>query len=231
MIGTTLSIVIPAYNERDSLPALLDEIAELNPGSVEILEVLVVDDGSTDGSDEVLAGRAHSWLRVIRHPRNLGQTAALASGFAEARGDLVATLDADLQNDPADIPRLVDVMRESGADMVTGVRVGRRDTLWKRVQSRIGNLVRDWITGDRVTDTGCTLRLAKREVVDGLLEFDGSHRFIPTLAKMRGARVVEAPVRHRARRFGTSKYGVWNRAATGLAACVRVRRLRGRVIR
>lgn len=233
MSRATVSIVIPAYDERESLPILIDEIAGLRAGNDRFLEAIVVDDGSADGSTAVLGELAArlDWLRVIRFERNRGQTAALAAGLESARGDLVATLDADLQNDPADLPGLLAILDESGADMVTGVRQRRMDSSWKRLQSQVGNAVRNAITGDRVSDTGCTLRIATRGTVRGLLQFDGAHRFIPTLARIRGAIVVEAPVRHRARRFGASKYGAWNRALKGLVDCFRVRRLRRRALR
>jgi dolichol-phosphate mannosyltransferase len=229
----TVSIVVPAYEERDSLPILLDEIAALRDANERIIETIVVDDGSADGTDVVLNELAarFEWLRVIRFDRNRGQTAALAAGFEAARGGLVATLDADLQNDPADVPRLLEALEQANADMVTGVRQQRRDSSWKRLQSRVGNAVRNVITGDRVSDTGCALRIATGETLRGLLPFDGAHRFIPTLARARGAVVVELPVGHRARRFGASKYGAWNRALKGLVDCFRVRALRGRALR
>lgn len=233
MSRPTLSIVVPAYNERESLPILIEEIGTIDLPAIEMMELIVVDDGSIDGSDALLrelAGRL-PWLRAIHFDGNRGQSAALAAGIDTARGDLVATLDADLQNDPIDLHRLIEVLHESGADMVIGVRIGRRDSLWKRVQSRVGNEVRNWITGDRVTDTGCTLRVSKRNVVTGLLEFDGAHRFIPTLARIRGAVVVEEPVCHRPRLFGASKYGAWDRAVEGLIHCFRVRRLKKRTLR
>ena len=228
MSAPTLSIVIPAHNEEESLPVLLDEIASLDLDRCILEEVIVVNDGSTDGTVESLASQRSrfAWLDVISFEERRGQTAALAVGFEAARGELVATMDADLQNDPADIPNLVSVLMDSGADMVAGTRQRRRDGLWKRVQSRIGNSVRDWITGDHVTDAGCTLRVSTRTVVVGLLKFDGAHRFIPTLVRARGGRVVEEPVRHRPRRFGASKYGAWNRAVNGLVDCFTVRRLR-----
>lgn len=233
MSRPTLSVVIPAYDERESLPVLLEEIEAVSLERATLREVIVVDDGSRDGTSEVLERIAEKrdLLRLIRFAENRGQTAALAAGFEAAGGALVATLDADLQNDPADLARLIDVLLDSGADMVTGVRVGRKDPFWKRLQSKVGNAVRNRVTGDRVQDTGCTLRVAKAEVFRGLLVFDGSHRFVPTLARIRGAVVLEEPVHHRPRRFGASKYGAWNRALTGLADCFRVRRLRSRAIR
>ena len=135
----------------------------------------------------------------------------------------MVSLDADLQNDPADIPPMMRKLTDSGADMVIGVRVNRRDTLAKRIQSRIGNGVRNWITGDHITDTGCSLKLVKREAIDRVALYTGMHRFLPTLIRMRGYKVVEMPVNHRPRKYGVSKYGAMNRAVRGLADCFAVR--------
>lgn len=230
MTPPSLSIVVPAFDEADSIPLLVGEIDALRDRLGTSMETIVVDDGSVDDTptrlDELRA--RHEWLRTVRHQANRGQTAALATGIETAQGALIATLDADLQNDPADLPRLVDVLQSTGADMVTGIRVNRRDSLWKRLQSRVGNAIRNWVTGDHVRDSGCTLRVAKREVLTGLLDFDGAHRFVPTLARIRGAVVVEEPVNHRARRFGETKYRAGNRALNGLVHCFEVRRRRRR---
>ncbi|HEY8711725.1 MAG TPA: glycosyltransferase, partial [Thermoanaerobaculia bacterium] len=148
-----------------------------------------------------------------------------------ARGRFVVSLDADLQNDPADIPKMMKELERSGSDMVIGVRVNRKDTWSRRMQSKIGNSVRNWITGDRITDTGCSLKLARREAIEPVRLFTGMHRFLPTLVRYAGFKVAEMPVNHRARKFGVSKYGAMNRAFKGLADCLAVRWMNSRNLR
>lgn len=220
-----LSVVFPVYNEEENVPVLLEEIARSLDGKAWPYEIVAVDDGSTDRSLATLreARTKHPTLRILALEKNSGQTAALDAGWRAARGELVVSLDADLQNDPADIPRMMQNLEESGADMVIGVRVNRQDTFARKVQSKIGNSVRNWITGDRITDTGCSLKLVRREAVDGVRLFTGMHRFLPTLVRMQGYRVIEMPVNHRPRQFGVSKYGAMNRAFRGLADCLAVR--------
>lgn len=220
-----LSVVFPVYNEEENVPLLLREIAAALEGRGWSYEIVAVDDGSTDRSLAILreARKEYPTLRVMALAKNSGQTAALDAAWRAARGKLVVSLDADLQNDPADIPRMMQRLGESGADMVIGVRVNRRDTWSRKMQSRIGNGVRNWITGDRITDTGCSLKLVRREAIDRVRLFTGMHRFLPTLVRYAGYRVVEMPVNHRARQFGTSKYGAMNRAFRGLADCFAVR--------
>jgi len=220
-----LSVVFPVYNEEENVPLLLREIAAALQGRGWTYEIVAVDDGSTDRSLAILreARKDYPTLRVMALAKNSGQTAALDAAWRAARGKLVVSLDADLQNDPADIPRMMQRLTESGADMVIGVRVNRRDTWSRKMQSRIGNGVRNWITGDRITDTGCSLKLVRREAIDRVRLFTGMHRFLPTLVRYAGYRVVEMPVNHRARQFGTSKYGAMNRAFRGLADCFAVR--------
>jgi dolichol-phosphate mannosyltransferase len=220
-----LSVVFPVYNEEENVPILLAEIAGALAGGGWAYEIVAVDDGSSDRSLAVLreSRATYPTLRVLALDRNTGQTAALDAGWRAARGRLVVSLDADLQNDPADIPAMVRKLEESGSDMVIGVRVNRRDTVARRIQSKIGNSVRNWITGDRITDTGCSLKLVRREAIDRVHLFTGMHRFLPTLVRMEGYRVVEMPVNHRPRQFGVSKYGAMNRAFRGLADCLAVR--------
>jgi glycosyltransferase involved in cell wall biosynthesis len=226
-----LSVVFPVYNEEENIPILLDEIANAVDGKWSY-EIVAVDDGSTDRSLEVLRASkaAHPTLRVLTFEKNSGQTAALDAAWRAARGTCVVSLDADLQNDPADIPAMMRKLEESAADMVIGVRVNRNDTWSRRMQSKIGNGVRNWITNDQVTDTGCSLKLVKREAIDRIRLFTGMHRFLPTLVRMNGYKVVEMPVNHRARKFGVSKYGAMNRAFRGLADCVAVRWMSKRVL-
>lgn len=220
-----LSVVFPVYNEEENIPHLLREIAAALEGRGWTYEIVAVDDGSTDRSLEVLRASRERYpmLRVLALEKNSGQTAALDAAWRAAEGELVVSLDADLQNDPADIPAMMQRLAESQSDMVIGVRVNRQDTLSRKLQSKIGNGVRNWITGDRITDTGCSLKLVKREAVERVRLFTGMHRFLPTLVRYAGYKVVEMPVNHRQRRFGTSKYGAMNRAFRGLADCFAVR--------
>ena len=220
-----LSVVFPVYNEEENVPLLLAEIAKALDGRGWTYEIVAFDDGSRDRSLEVLrAARAqYPTLRVLSMEKNSGQTAALDAGWRAARGVLVVSLDADLQNDPADIPKMIEKLESSKADMVIGVRVNRQDTLARKIQSRIGNGVRNLITGDHITDTGCSLKLARREAIEPVRLFTGMHRFLPTLVRYAGFKVVETPVNHRARQFGQSKYGAMNRAFRGLVDCFAVR--------
>jgi len=227
-----LSVVFPVYNEEENIPILLREIAAALEGRGWTYEIVAVDDGSTDRSLEVLRANRERYpmLRVLALEKNSGQTAALDAAWRGAHGELVVSLDADLQNDPADIPAMMQKLAESKSDMVIGVRVNRQDTLSRKLQSKIGNGVRNWITGDRITDTGCSLKLVRREAVERVRLFTGMHRFLPTLVRYAGYRVVEMPVNHRQRRFGTSKYGAMNRAFRGLADCFAVRWMGKRVL-
>lgn len=228
-----LSVVFPVYNERENLAVLIDQITAAVAPVVHEYEIVAVDDGSTDGSSGVLEELAASnpRLRVLRLARNSGQTAALDAAWRAARGELVVSLDADLQNDPADIPRMIERLRELDADMVIGVRVNRQDTLMRRLQSRVGNGVRNMITGDHITDTGCSLKLLRREWIDRVKLFTGMHRFLPTLVRIEGGAVVEMPVNHRQRTWGESKYGAMNRAWKGLVDCLAVRWMSRRALR
>jgi dolichol-phosphate mannosyltransferase len=228
-----LSVVFPVYNEEENIPILLREIAAAVDGKGWTYEIVAVDDGSSDRSLDVLReSRAqYPTLRVIALEKNSGQTAALDAAWRAARGRMVVSLDADLQNDPADIPQMVRKLEETKSDMVIGVRVNRQDTWGRKMQSRIGNGVRNWITGDQITDTGCSLKLVKREAIDRVRLFTGMHRFLPTLVRYAGYKVVEMPVNHRARQFGVSKYGAMNRAFRGLADCFAVRWMGTRMLK
>lgn len=225
MTQPDLSVVFPVYNEEENIPILLREIAAALEGRGWTYEIVAVDDGSTDRSLQVLqeSRERYPMLRVLALEKNSGQTAALDAAWRAAEGTMVVSLDADLQNDPADIPNMIHKLSETGSDMVIGVRVNRQDTWSRKMQSKIGNGVRNWITGDQITDTGCSLKLVKREAIDRVRLFTGMHRFLPTLVRYAGYRVVEMPVNHRQRRFGTSKYGAMNRAFRGLADCFAVR--------
>ncbi|MDP3909374.1 MAG: glycosyltransferase [Gemmatimonadales bacterium] len=226
-----LSLVIPAYNERENFAPLLTEIAGALHGRS--YEVVVVDDGSTDGSIDVLKRlqQDHPTLRVVAFESNAGQTAAFAAGFRAARGAVVITLDADLQNDPADIPRLLEEMERSGSTAVAGYRVARRDTVWKRVQSVIANGVRNRLNGEAIRDTGCSLKAFRADALGTLPLFAGMHRFLPTLIKMQGGTVTEVPVSHRPRRAGVTKYGMWNRVLRTFVDALAVRWMQRRALR
>ena len=203
----SVSVIVPLFNEEQSVPVLQTELrAALKEFDYEII---FVDDGSTDRTTDRIETAPN--IRLIRFEKNSGQSAAIYAGFTAARGATVVIIDGDLQNDPADIPKLLAEIA-SGADLVCGYRVKRRDTLVKRATSRIANAVRSRYTKDGVRDTGCTLKAMRCECVSTLLPFKGMHRFIPALVKAAGYRLVEVPVNHRPRRFGQSKYGLGNRA-------------------
>lgn len=226
-----ISIVVPVCNEVDNLEPLLAEIAAaiapLFPASG-AYEVILVDDGSVDGSARKMAELrpAHPSLRILRFPANQGQSAALCAGFRAARGGVVVTLDADLQNDPADIPRLLELLED--CDMVSGIRQQRRDGWVRLAASRIANRARNWVVGDTVSDVGCSLKAYRREFLVKLPAFNGLHRFLPALFKIQGARIREIPVSHRARVHGVSKYSINNRLWRGLHDLVGVRWLQRR---
>jgi len=228
-----VSLVLPVFNEEESLPILAEEIRAALGGAVARYEVLWVDDGSTDGSLAALLAiaRRDPRSRVIRLARNAGQSAALAAGFRSARGTAVVTLDADLQNDPADIPRLLAALAEPpGWDLVCGVRVRRCDGWLRRLSSRLANAVRNRVTGERIADVGCSLKAFRAETLRRIPSFDGMHRFFPTLVRLEGGSVRELPVEHRPRLHGRSKYGVRNRLFRSLADLLAVRWLERRWI-
>ena len=202
-----LSVVVPLYNEEANLPSLQEELRVALSGLD--YEVILVDDGSIDRTVERIEAAPN--IRLIRFEKNSGQSAAIYAGLTAARGATVVIIDGDLQNDPADIPKLLAEISR-GADLVCGYRIKRRDTVTKRLTSRIANAVRSRYTKDGVRDTGCTLKAMRRECISALFPFKGMHRFIPALVKGAGYRLVEVPVNHRPRRFGQSKYGLGNRA-------------------
>jgi len=228
-----VALVIPVYNERDNLPLLIDEITHAVGGTGRRYEIVAVDDASTDGSLDVLRGleRDHPELRVVALAEHAGQTAALAAGFRAACSRVVVTLDADLQNDPADVPALLAELERSSAAAVVGYRVNRHDSAWKRLQSRIANGVRNRLNRETIRDTGCSLKAFRADAVRALPLFDGMHRFLPTLVRMGGGTVVEVPVRHRPRRFGRTKYGMWNRVFRSFADALAVRWMQRRALR
>jgi len=202
-----ISVVIPVYNEAESLAQLQSELTKVLTDYDH--ELVFVDDGSDDNSLQMI--HRGSRVRVVEFAKNTGQSAAIYAGLRAARGAVLVLIDSDLQNDPNDIPRLL-VEIEKGADLVCGFRTKRKDTWFKRLQSKIANAVRSRFTKDGVRDTGCTLKAMRRECREALVPFYGMHRFIPALIKGAGYRIVEVPVQHRARQYGSSKYSFGNRA-------------------
>ena len=208
---STISIVVPVYNEVESLPDLISAIATTLTASQVSYEIICVDDGSTDGSAELLKQQAQTRtdLKAVLLRRNYGQTAAMAAGFKYAWGNAIITLDGDLQNDPADIPRLLAKLEE-GYDLVSGWRQQRQDAaLTRLLPSKIANWLIGLVTGVKLHDYGCSLKAYRSELVEDMHLYGELHRFLPALAYIEGARITELPVRHHARRYGRSKYGLW----------------------
>lgn len=227
-----VSIVIPVFNEEENLPRLFDEIAQAMRPLNRAWEVVFVDDGSRDKSLLVLRGlaQANAEVRYLAFEANRGQSAAFCAGFDAALHPIVVTLDADLQNDPADIPGML-ALFDQGHDMAIGWRRKRQDTWSKRMASKIGNAVRNRLTRESVRDTGCSLKVMRRDLLLRLPRFKGMHRFLPTLMKMQGASVAEMPVNHRERYRGVSNYNNWDRAVQGLRDLFGVRWLQDRNFR
>ena len=218
-----LSVVVPVFEEAQSLRPLYAELREALGFTGGSFEVIFVDDGSQDESPRVLEelARDDSRIRVVTLDSNRGQSAALAAGFRTVRSEFTATLDADLQNDPRDLEKL---MRELGtADVVNGVRVMRKDSLVRIVASRIANGVRNALTGETVSDVGCSLRVMRTSMLKNVELSGGLHRFLPTLLRLEGARVTDIPVSHRPRQYGRSKYGIADRLFVGIRELYRVR--------
>jgi dolichol-phosphate mannosyltransferase len=241
-----VSLIAPAHNEEDNVAALVEEVGKAGPalaialgGGPDDFEFVLVDDGSTDATRPRALSLCLSrpWLRVIAMTRTPpgkggGQSAAFHAGFRACRGQYIGVLDADLQNDPADLAAMATLLRRENADMVQGDRShNRRDNLVRRVGSTVGRTFRAWILADTIRDTGCSLRLLRRDVALQIpLEFRGVHRFIPVTARHLGYKVVEMPVSHRPRVAGETKYGmgVLTRAIPGLIDCFAIRWMRTR---
>ncbi|MHB0859203.1 MAG: glycosyltransferase family 2 protein [Anaerolineae bacterium] len=206
-----LTVVIPVYNEEESLPRLYDALQEALVVLEDPWEVVLVDDGSRDGSFRILKEmhQRDPRFRVIRFRRNFGQTAAFSAGFEVAQGEVVVTMDADLQNDPRDIPMVLETMREGQYDVVSGWRVNRQDAaLMRKFPSRIANWLISRVTGVYLHDYGCSLKAYRQEVVRNVRLYGELHRFVPALASFMGVSIKEVPVRHHARQFGSSKYNI-----------------------
>jgi glycosyltransferase involved in cell wall biosynthesis len=209
--GIELSVVVPVYNEEENLPVLIPQIAQVLESLGKSYEMIFVDDGSTDESRKILKEMVSSYpqIHILGFKKNCGETAAIAAGLKEARGQIVITMDADLQNDPKDIPGMLEYLKEY--DMVTGWREKRDDSWIKRISSKIANGIRNWLSQETIRDSGCTFRAYKQECLQNLKLYKGMHRFMPTLVKMEGFRVIEIPIAHHPRKFGLSKYTTWNR--------------------
>ena len=225
-----LSIVIPVYNERDNLVPLEEKLEKVLSKLQLSYEIIMVDDGSVDGSPHIINSIKNNnpRIKLIRFGSNHGQSAAFAAGFKAARGKYFVTLDADLQNNPADIPLLLEKMDEY--DMVCGWRFKRNDPWIKRVSSKIGNAVRNSLSQEEIADTGCSLKAFRRECFNNVKIFKGMHRFFPTLMKMEGFRVTQVKVSHHPRLHGESKYNIRNRLFSSLHDLMAIRWMKKRQI-
>jgi dolichol-phosphate mannosyltransferase len=218
-----ISFVIPVYNEEENIPILFRELTAVAEKLDATYEIIFVNDCSTDRSLEVILdlARENPVVHSVSFPENLGQSAALGAGFQAAVGEVVITMDADLQNDPADIPLL---LQQFGPyDMVNGWRKNRQDSLSKKISSRIGNFVRNRLTSENIHDTGCSLKVMRAEMLKKIKMYRGLHRFLPTLMRIEGARVIELPVNHRHRQFGVSKYTNLRRGVEGFQDLMAIR--------
>jgi dolichol-phosphate mannosyltransferase len=225
-----ISVVVPVYNEEKNLPILVPKLLEVLKGLHKAYEVIFVDDGSSDGGGKVLKEMATQYppIRILRFKANRGLSAALLAGMREARGDVLVTLDSDLQNDPADIPKLLQELDHY--DMAAGWRQKREDPWLKRISSKIGNTVRNRLSGEIIQDSACTLRALKKECIKEIWVFNGMHRFLSTLVKMKGYRIIEVPVAHHPRRFGKSKYNIRDRMVRSFIDLLVVRWMKHRCI-
>ncbi len=225
-----ISFVIPIFNERENIPVLIKKLEETVSGKYTDYEFILVDDGSTDSSDMSILKEAKKkyYIKPIFFKKNCGQTAALAAGFKHAEGDIVVSMDGDLQSEPSDIFFMIPFLKEY--DMVNGIRSTREDGFIRRISSIFGNGFRNFITGDNIRDTGCPLKVFKKSVVKSFNLYKGMHRFLPTLAKINGFTVTEVEISHYNRIFGTSKYTVFNRAFVGIADVFAVRWMKKRRI-
>lgn len=228
MQGPFYSVVIPVFNEQENLRPLAQGVRETLECLGGDFELIFVDDGSQDQTHEILRGLHREDPRVgyLRLDANSGQSTALWAGLKEARGQVIITMDGDLQNDPHDIPFLLENLE--GCEVVTGWRQKRQDPWLKRVSTRVANFVRDIVTMEQIRDTGCGFKAFRRECLEAVVPFDGLHRFLPTLFRMRGYRVKEVPVPHHPRRHGVSKYNIRNRLFRGMLDLLGVRWLKKR---
>ena len=225
------SIVIPVYNEQDNIIPLQQNISAAMDKISDSYEVILVDDGSSDGSREKIEHicSRDSRFRFLFFDKNYGQSSALAAGFEESKGDVIITMDADLQVDAGDIPLLLQQL--DSFDVVSGFREKRADSLSKRISSKIANCTRNTLTGERIKDTGCPLKVFKKEVIKNMFFFDGMHRFFPTLIKLQGYTITEVPIRHYKRKHGSSKYNIRGRLFRTFCDLFGIRWLKKRYLR
>lgn len=227
-----ITVILPGYNEAENINAMLAQVHAALTSVGRPFEIVYVDDGSTDDSLQTLKRARVEFqnLIVVYHRSNFGQSAAIISGFEAARGELVITMDADLQNDPADLPAMIELLYREQADLVCGIRKNRQDSRMKIFVGRVGNWARRWVLNDSVTDAGCSMRVIRRNALQRLPAFRGLHRFLPTIIAIHGFIIIEMPISHRARGGGASKYGVGNRLWVGLFDLVGLIWYRNRVI-
>jgi len=225
-----ISVVVPVFNEEENLPILIPRLADVLNHLGDAYEMIFVDDGSSDGSRRILREMASKYpsLRIIGLKKNRGLSTALLAGMREVRGGTIVTLDSDLQSDPEDIPMLLSYLDRY--DMATGWRQKRDDPWLKRISSKIANAVRNRLSGEQIHDSACTLRVFKRECIKDIPVFNGMHRFLSTLVKMNGYRIIEVPVLHHSRKFGKSKYNIRNRALRSFIDLLGVKWMKGRRI-
>ena len=230
--SVNITIIAPAYNEVDNVTPLVERIAAVFTPLNIPFEALIVDDASTDGTREKLLDltRKYPWLRVVSLKKNSGQTAAMDAGFRHARGRVWGTVDADMQNDPGEIPRLM-AMLGPDVDMVNGWRQKRSDNILRLVQTKIANGIRNKLSGENIQDSACSLKVYKRECLQGLTLYKGMHRFFPTLVKMRGFKVIEVPVSHFPRAYGVTKYKFGSRVIRAFVDLLAVRWMKKRLLR
>lgn len=223
-----ISLIIPVFNEEENIIPLSEKV---NSALKKFkFEVLWIDDGSTDKTLERIkqVKKNNPRHRYISFAKNYGQSIALITGFKHAKGDIIAIIDGDMQNDPEDIKRMLPLLKE--ADIVCGIRKNRKDNIIRRISSKIANTVRNWITNENIKDTGCSLKLIKKEYAQKIPSFNGMHRFLPTLIRLFGGKVAEIEVSHFPRERGKSKYGIRNRLITSFLDCLAIRWMQKRYI-
>ena len=226
-----VSIVVPAHNEAENLPTLIHEMSQAMKRTDYSYEIVVIDDCSEDKTPSLIEEiqQTNSHVVYYRMKKRCGQSGGLSAGFDVARGEYIVTIDADLQNDPADIPALLANLNKS--DVSIGWRKYRKDPISKKIISKVANFIRNWATGECVKDTGCGLKAFKRESLEKIHRFDGMHRFFPTLVKMHGYTVSEVPVNHRPRTKGRTHYNIFNRSIRPICDLMAIRWLQKRTLR